>query len=85
MNLFFDTSALVKFYHNEEGTEQVTELITSANNSIWLLDLARLEFVSALFRRYRNGELNNANLSIAIEEFDNDLVFLTSRQCHAHL
>lgn len=30
MNLFFDTSALVKFFHEEEGSEIVTKLITSA-------------------------------------------------------
>ncbi len=28
MNLFFDTSALVKFFHDEEGSETVTKLIT---------------------------------------------------------
>jgi hypothetical protein len=27
MKLFFDTSALVKFFHEEEGTEQITELM----------------------------------------------------------
>mgnify|MGYP006287765719 CR=1 FL=1 len=27
MNLFFDTSALVKFFHDEPGTESVTSLI----------------------------------------------------------
>lgn len=31
MNLFFDTSALVKFFHEEEGTEAVTELMLDAN------------------------------------------------------
>lgn len=27
MRLFFDTSALVKFFHEEEGSPKVTELI----------------------------------------------------------
>lgn len=50
MILFFDTSALVKFFHNEEGTEVVTELINSQENEIWISELVRLEFVSALHR-----------------------------------
>ena len=57
MNLFFDTSALVKFFHKEEGSEAVTNLITSKENEIWLLELSRLEFISALFRKLRKGEL----------------------------
>lgn len=36
MNLFFDTSTLVKFFHDEEGTQAVTELINSDENEIWL-------------------------------------------------
>jgi len=37
MNLFFDTSALVKFFH-EEGTEAVTDLILDRNNEVWILE-----------------------------------------------
>ncbi|MDX1957941.1 MAG: hypothetical protein SFU98_05180 [Leptospiraceae bacterium] len=31
MNLFFDTSALVKYFHEEEGTDIVTSLIKNEN------------------------------------------------------
>jgi uncharacterized protein len=55
MKLFFDTSALVKFFHQEHGTEKVTGLIE--NNEIWLSELTRIEFMSALFRRYRSRVL----------------------------
>ena len=48
MNLFFDTSALVKFFHEEEGTDIVTELILDRNNEVWISELGRLEFVSAV-------------------------------------
>ena len=34
MNLFFDTSALIKFFHEEEGTDIVTELILDRNNEV---------------------------------------------------
>ncbi len=36
MNLFFDTSALVKFFHEEEGTDIITDLILEQNNEIWI-------------------------------------------------
>ncbi len=42
MILFFDTSALVKFFHEEDGSEKVTEIITSRNNKIFVLDLCKL-------------------------------------------
>ena len=38
MNLFFDTSALVKFFHEEEGTDIVTDLILEQNNEVWISD-----------------------------------------------
>lgn len=53
MNLFFDTSALVKFFHTEEGTDKVTELINSEENEIWISEVAGLEFLSAILRRLR--------------------------------
>lgn len=70
MNLFFDTSALVKFFHEEEGSEAITKLITSGENEIWVLELARIEFLIALFRRYRNKELDDKKLAMAILGFE---------------
>ena len=73
MNLFFDTSALVKFFHEEEGSEAVTKLITSEENEIWILELVRLEFMSALFRRYRNKELDDKQLNEAVSGFNEEI------------
>lgn len=70
MILFFDTSALVKFFHNEEGTKAVTELLSSQENEIWVSELIRLEFVSALHRRFRNKEIDEDILNEAIEGFE---------------
>ena len=63
MNLFFDTSALVKFFHEEEGTDIVTDLILEENNEVWISELGRLEFISAVFRRFRNKELDEGQLN----------------------
>jgi len=73
MNLFFDTSALVKFFHEEEGTDIVTELILDRNNEVWISELGRLEFVSAVFRRFRNKELDEEQLNTAVDSFNNQI------------
>lgn len=74
MNVFFDTSALAKlFFHEENGTEEVTDLVNDSANSIWILALTRIEFHSALYRRYRAGELSDEVLQIALTGFDEQL------------
>ena len=73
MNLFFDTSALVKFFHEEEGTDIVTELILDRNNEVWISELGRLEFVSAVFRRFRNKELDEEQLNTAVNSFEDQI------------
>jgi predicted nucleic acid-binding protein len=72
MKLFFDTSALVKYFHNEQGSQQVIELIENKNNKIWVSDLARIEFVSALHRKFRNKELDMLQLNEALKGFDSE-------------
>lgn len=66
MNLFFDTSALVKYFHEEQGSEIVTDLITDPENIVHVSDLARLEFISVLYRRYRNKDIDENSLNEAI-------------------
>ena len=73
MNLFFDTSALVKFFHEEEGTDIVTDLILEQNNEVWFSELGRLEFISAVFRRFRNKELDEEQLNTAVDSFENQI------------
>jgi PIN domain len=69
MILFFDTSALVKFFHREEGTEVVISLITDPGNTVWVSELARIEFVCALHRRYRMKEIDEDQLTRALDGF----------------
>ena len=62
MNLFFDTSALVKLFSYEAGSETVKELITNPANTIYVLDLALIELQSAVYRKYRNNQIPEENL-----------------------
>ena len=73
MKLFFDTSALVKLFHAEPGTDKVTKWIQSKENEIWIFALAKLEFFSALFRRFRNNEISETLLQQAISGFEEQL------------
>ncbi len=72
MNIFVDTSALVKYFHEEEGTPVVTSLLDTSDNVIVVSELAQLEFISALHRRYRFKELNKESLNKAIEAFNQE-------------
>lgn len=72
MKLFFDTSALIKYFHEEEGTSEVTALINSSDNEIWISELARVEFLSALFRRARNREITDEQLTEAMSGFEEE-------------
>jgi predicted nucleic acid-binding protein len=70
VNLFFDTSALVKYFHPEAGTAQVVSLIEDAANDIWVSDLARVEFISALHRKFRRGDIDDLQLQEILVTFD---------------
>jgi uncharacterized protein len=73
MKYYFDTSALVKFYHVEDGTDTVSELIRKPGNIVYISELAKLEFVSALLRRFRSGEIEKVELSRALISFREDI------------
>ncbi len=70
MKFFFDTSALVKFFHVESGSEIVTQIMEHPASEIWMSELARLEFTSALYRRFRNKTLDEIRLHTALTFFD---------------
>jgi predicted nucleic acid-binding protein len=67
MNLYLDTSALVKNYIAEAGSSGVRKMIENPSNQIWISELAEAEFTCALFRRMRNRELS---ADLVIEAMD---------------
>jgi predicted nucleic acid-binding protein len=70
MTRYFDTSSLVKYFHVESGSETVTALIQDQHNISCISELAGLEFMSALCRRFRNKELTAIQLEIAFHQFE---------------
>lgn len=69
MRVFFDTSALVKYFHEEEGTGIVTPIIESMDNEVWISELAFVEFTSALHKKYRAGVLSQREIALTLEGF----------------
>jgi len=70
VNLFFDTSALVKYFHDEPGSRDVRAMVDEPRNATWLLDLASTEFQCSLYRRLRNHELSEADARAAMAGFE---------------
>jgi predicted nucleic acid-binding protein len=74
VNLFLDTSALIKIYHREKGTEEISNYLSNASESLVLTisDITKIELHSALMRRFRKGEISYNNLSETFQLFDID-------------
>jgi uncharacterized protein len=67
---YLETSALVKLYVREPGTEHLLGLAArSSENRLAILALAQVEFRSALRRRERNGEIPSLVATQLLEAF----------------
>jgi predicted nucleic acid-binding protein len=71
---FLDTSALVKFYVHESGSDWVRSLTDSDENLIYVVSLARVETISALTRRLHRGDITKAEFDPAFNEAEADFV-----------
>jgi uncharacterized protein len=66
---FADTSALVKRYVKESGSQYVRNLIATANNFFYQSFLTPLEISSAFYRRHRMKELSPEELTSALQAY----------------
>ena len=58
MQYFFDTSAFVKYYHTEAGSQKVTAIFAETNRQIRVSSLGVLETQSVFAMKVRVGELD---------------------------
>jgi predicted nucleic acid-binding protein len=72
MKLFFDTSALVKLFHREIGTDFVMQIVNNTQNKLCISELTIIEFFNAMYRLYRELHINDEQLSNLICEFDRE-------------
>jgi len=74
MNWFVDTSALVKLYHQEIGTNNfVNSLHQQDNLVITITDISKIECHSALMKRVRIGEMSLKNVREALTLFEQEI------------
>jgi uncharacterized protein with PIN domain len=78
MNLFIDTSALVKLYHDELGTESLTKFLYSHSENliITISDLSKIEFHAAFLKCVRTGEIELLVAENIFVNFDEDSKWL---------
>ena len=72
MSFFIDTSSLVKIYHKEENSHKVIELYNS-NETIYISELAKIEFVSTAHRKFRENEIIREALHVLMDKFHSDV------------
>ena len=66
--LFFDTSALVKRYYEEEGTSEVDDLI-EGEDTVVISSLSVIETVSAFRRKHNRDDLTEGQVDALLSEF----------------
>ena len=72
MTCYFDTSALVKLYHRESGTDATLE-IYGGGDAIQISELARIEFLTTALRKLREGTLDEQAYDALLSRFRQDL------------
>lgn len=74
MKIYLDTSSLFKLYQKEADSVTFDELfINSRISDIFISEIAKIEFVSALYKKVRMKETRLEDAKKAIELFDNDI------------
>jgi uncharacterized protein len=69
---YLDTSALVKLYVRESGTDVMLQLANSSSN-LAVLDLTRVEFHAVVRRRQRMGDVSHDIARTLIDAMDHHL------------
>jgi predicted nucleic acid-binding protein len=71
---FFDTSALVKRYHEEPGTQTVVECFRDPHNLLLICNLSIAELIAALHKLERQGRLPHEAVEAARGQLMLDLL-----------
>ena len=73
MKIFLDTSSLIKLYHTEIGTDFLDKVFEDfVINEIFLSDIAKVEFSSAIWKKVRTKDLTPVEASNIIDSFNDD-------------
>jgi len=70
---FFDTSAIVKRYHRESGSDLIDRLFAESDAEFVISDISIIEFYSALSLKVRVGEIDEENFMSLRKLFSQDI------------
>jgi predicted nucleic acid-binding protein len=70
---FLDTSALVKYYHPEDGTPAVTRIVEASGARHYISRLSLVETVSAFAVKFRTGHIDELALDELRRRFYHDI------------
>lgn len=71
---FFDTSAVVKRYHSEKGTEAIDRIFAENDRAIAISSVSLTETVSALNKKKEEKTISKEDLDIALSRFFHDAI-----------
>jgi predicted nucleic acid-binding protein len=71
---FFDTSALVKRYHSEKGTEAIDRIFSENDKAVVISSICITEMVSALSRKKEEKAISKEDLDAALSRFFHDAI-----------
>ena len=70
---FFDTSAIAKRYHSEDGSDFIDKWFVKLDAEFIISDISIIEFYSALSLKVRVGEIDKENFVILRKVFSQDI------------
>jgi predicted nucleic acid-binding protein len=72
MKIYLDTSSLLKLYHSEHGSERLISILSADIDAIYLSEIARVEFLSAIWKKIRQKEFREETGIAVISCFESD-------------
>ena len=72
MKAFLDTSSLLKLYHSEAGSDRLHEILSIDIEAMYLSEIARIEFLSAIWKKIRQRDLAEEVGNAVISCFEAD-------------
>lgn len=81
MNLYLDSSALVKLYIYEVGSDKIREIVLAEENTIFISAITGAEAVAAFARRKRMKDITDEDYSELLSDFllDFENLFVKSK------
>ena len=73
MKIFLDTSSLIKFYHKEVETAELERVFSTVKiTEIFLSEISKIEFTSAIWKKVRTKEITQSEAQTTLNLFEAD-------------